>query len=101
MAVWLSSPGERIRVYGLSGPGAHSFDFAPACSRSKIERARGTAPAFGARRAEITNKLVEDQYGGRYYRSPQGALVPDCGLRHVSGAYDFVGETVDLFLFIP
>src|SRR5579863_1749470 len=51
--------------------------------------------------AEPRRWLVEDQDGGGDYGGPQAALIADGGLGDVGGADDFVGEAVDLLLFVP
>jgi len=44
---------------------------------------------------------IEDQDGCRDHRRPKTAFVADGSLGDVGRADDLVGETIDLFLFIP
>src|SRR5260370_29167291 len=44
---------------------------------------------------------MEKQYGWGDARCPQGALCTNSRLRDVGSAHDFVGDSVDLLLFIP
>jgi len=45
--------------------------------------------------------FVEDKDGSGDGGGPEAALVADRGLGDVAGAHDFVGDAIDLLLFVP